>query len=149
MVTMIEVLQGCNKGNKGAKTSELAQRSKEHAQSLKDIEGKMEKYLETAPRVRNEGDSASQSGRRLRRKLSESSIAPTVRVDAVQTRYNYKDIPARAFASSRGLQPLTRRMQKVLAPLTHDLDIKQVMNDLSYQLVEKLDLVEKLSLIHI
>ena len=141
MVTMIEALQGCNRGTKG-RASELVQRFKEHAQSLKDIEAKMEKYLQTAPRARNESDCPSQN-RRVRRKVSESSIPPTVRDDAIQTSYNYKNTPARAFASARGLQHLTRRMQKVLAPLTHDLDIKQAMNDLSYQLVEKLDLVDK------
>ena len=139
---MIDALQGCDKGSKGRPTPAV-QAFRDHAQSLTDSEAKMNRYLDTAPRARHGGETPSQH-RRLIGKISNcDSFARPVSVDKVDVSYDYKEMQGRAFASSRGIQPFTRRMQVVLAPTTHDLDIKQVMFEMSYQLVDKLDLVDK------
>ena len=135
---MVDALQSCNKGTRGRYTQKVNE-FKEIANSLTAMDAKIHRYLETAPRARQGPDSPS--ARRVHRKVSESDafVAPVL-VDKVNAQYRYKDIPGRAFASSNGLQTFDRRIQTILAPKTHDLDIQQAVCVLSYQLVTKLDL---------
>ena len=54
--------------------------------------------------------------------------------------YKYSAVPARRFVAGAGSQPLGRRILKVMLPNTHDLDIRNAVFTIAFQLVNKLGL---------
>ncbi len=76
-----------------------------------------------------------------RRRLAQKQTSPE-EFESHGTTYVYTRVPSRRFLQGIGCQGLPRRVQRVLLPHTVDLDIKNAMFTLSWQLVESLGIVE-------